>query len=102
MDFETYNQYQEEWHEVLFTWTSEFENFCGKVNQVNEEWASVPFDVSMLTNEEKELMEEYQPDMSMVDTAYDFRREVQHKIECKYGYDAETRTQEYINCAIAL
>ena len=80
MDFEAYSQHQKEWNDVLSIWQSEFKDFCGKVDQVNEEWASVPFSISMLTEEEKELIKEYQPDMSMIDTAYDFRREVQHKI----------------------
>ncbi|MGA1256123.1 MAG: hypothetical protein ACO3YZ_03895, partial [Candidatus Nanopelagicaceae bacterium] len=66
----------------LITWQSEFESFCKKVNQIDsEEWSNVTFDVSMLTDDEKKLMEDYKPDMSWVDTAYDFRREVQLQIE---------------------
>lgn len=71
-----------DWQDILITWQSEFESFCKKVNQIDsEEWSNVTFDVSMLTDDEKKLMEDYKPDMSWVDTAYDFRREVQLQIE---------------------
>lgn len=82
MDYEARRRHQEEWHTVLITWESEFESFCKKVDQIDsEEWSNVTFDVSMLTDEEKKLMKDYNPDMSWVSTAYDFRREIQLQIE---------------------
>lgn len=70
-----------EWQETLDIWRSEFKNFINKVNAINEEWASVPFFVDMLTQEEQSLLfEEYNLDLLEIETCYDFRREIQNLI----------------------
>ena len=70
-----------EWQDILDIWRSEFENFIQKVDSINEEWALVPFNMDLLSEEEKKIIgEDYPLDWGEVDTCYDFRREIQQKI----------------------
>lgn len=68
-------------YQTLEVWLSDFKTFIAKANEISEEWNRIPFDLNMLSEREKAVAEEYRLNMSQIDDCYDFRREIQARIE---------------------